>query len=77
MANEIQGDLFKCQPGEHEYEPADQGYYKEDSAGNRVKGKVYRMIYCIKCGDNREIMVVDRTPYDDNTKKKVTRKRGR
>lgn len=53
------------------------GYYKEDSNGERDNRKVYRMIYCTKCGDNIEILVVDRTQSKEvkvPVRKKVRRK---
>lgn len=69
--------LFCAESG-HDYAQTQDGYYKQDANGEPIKSKVYRMIFCIKCGDNREIMVVDRT-LDGNIKptpkKKTTRKR--
>lgn len=81
MANE-QTSMFPlfCAEQGHEYEPAQDGYYKQSADGEPIKNKVYRMIFCIKCGDNREIMVVDRTLATNESKasnKKTVNKRRR
>lgn len=73
---EIQRELFpiSCSNEGHNYVCADDGYYKEDSNGERIKLKVFRMIFCTQCGNNLEIMVVNRTPLED-TKPKPKNKR--
>lgn len=63
--------LFTCATEGHEYEQADTGYYKHNAKNEQIKSKVYRMIFCIKCGDNREICVVDRT-ISQKTKRKAS-----
>lgn len=74
--NAIQVELFpiSCAEDGHNFQMADDGYYKEDENGERNKLKVFRMIYCTRCGENKEIMVVNRTPLDQ-TKPKPSSKR--
>lgn len=34
------------------------GYYKRDEDGNSIKGEVYCMLFCSKCGGTKEIVMV-------------------
>lgn len=70
MNNGIQSELFpiSCAEEGHNFQMADSGYYKELENGERDKLKVFRMIFCTRCGDDCEIMVVDRTPLKPKEK---------
>lgn len=71
MSQNIQTELFpiSCAEEGHNFQMADQGYYKDGQNNERDKLKVFRMIFCTRCGDNKEIMVVNRTPLEQTSPK--------
>lgn len=73
MSTQIQMFPISCAEVGHEYSSSGgEGYYKEDSKGERFTKQVFRMIFCIKCGDNKEIMVVNRIPLAETFPKPKT-----
>lgn len=61
-----------CQDG-HDFDMAGDGYYKNAEDGNRITQVVYRMIFCLKCGINLEIIIANRTPKEE-IKTRTTRR---
>lgn len=37
-----------------------RGFYKEDAKGNRITNTVYGILFCTKCGETKEIAIVNR-----------------
>jgi hypothetical protein len=37
-----------------------RGYYKEDARGNRISKTVYGLLFCSRCGETKEITIVNR-----------------
>lgn len=76
MSNGIQTELFpiSCAEEGHNFQMADSGYYKELENGERDKLKVFRMIFCVHYGDNKEIIVVNRTPLNQTSPKPSNKK---
>lgn len=56
---------MSCEKG-HNFQPlVDEdnqvrGYYKRDSNGDKANPNVYGMLYCNKCGDTKEIVIVNK-----------------
>jgi len=68
---------FVCSEEGHDFGVIGEGYYKiAESKEEPDKNKVFRMILCPRCGESREICVVDRTPTNGKVvKTKITRRK--
>ncbi len=56
---------MSCERG-HNFQPIREddgsvrGYYKEDDRENKVRNKVYSVLYCSQCGSTKEIVIVNK-----------------
>jgi len=70
--NQVNLPLQTCLSEGHDYDNAGEGYYKLKAKNQEDKDttRVYRMIYCTKCGHNVEILIKDINPYPTSKAKK-------